>query len=262
MLSAWFWTALILTVVVFSLLVKLGFWQWERGLEKQDIESMLAERAQQPPTLLSEQDIPTAVSMANVDAAQHEYRAFLGYPILAKLQPEPILFYLDNQTVDGKVGYLVYQLMQDSSGRRIMLELGFAPVMGSRDALPYISPFTGHVQVTGRLYQKQPNPLGNALYLETLPMLQEVNASTYKTYRIQNLNLADMAEWMTQPLLGWVIQPTDGSTGNVHPWKPISMNSNKHFGYSLQWFSMAAVFAFIMLAVARRSFKSSRKEAS
>ncbi|MCL9773689.1 SURF1 family protein [Vibrio methylphosphonaticus] len=261
MLSGWFWAALILTVVVFSLLVKLGFWQWERGVEKQDIESMLVERAQQLPAQLSELDIPTAAATGNTDDPQYDYYAFLGFPVLANLQPEPILFYLDNQTVDGKVGYLVYQLMRDSVGRRILIELGFAPVVGSRDVLPFVSPFTGNKKVRGRLYQKQPNPLGNMLYLETLSTLQEVKAGVYTYHRIQNLNLADLAEWLSQPLLSWVIQPTDGSTGNVHPWKPISMNSNKHFGYSMQWFSMAVVFALIMLVVVRRMFKSSRKEA-
>lgn len=44
-LSKRFWVAVGLTVVVFSLLVKLGFWQFERGQEKQALEQAILARA-------------------------------------------------------------------------------------------------------------------------------------------------------------------------------------------------------------------------
>lgn len=44
-LSKRFWVAVGLTVVVFSLLVKLGFWQLERGQEKQALEQAILARA-------------------------------------------------------------------------------------------------------------------------------------------------------------------------------------------------------------------------
>ncbi|MFA0086622.1 SURF1 family protein [Vibrio sp. 10N.261.51.F12] len=254
--SGWFWAALILTVVVFSVLVKLGLWQWDRGLEKQNIERMLEEREQQQVVELSSLVIPNASQQNEAD-----YLRWLGMPIVAKLRPQPILFFLDNQTVDGKVGYLVYQLMHSELGRSVLFEIGFTPVIGGREVLPAVNPVTQPMSVTGRLYQKQRNPLGNKLYLEAFEPSHIDGLGTVQTYRVQHLNLTAIYDVVEQPVLSWVIQPTDGSTDYVHPWKPISMNANKHFGYSLQWFSMAAVFASIMIFVAFKVFKSSRKEA-
>ncbi len=43
------WVAAILTVVSVGLLIKLGFWQLDRGNEKLQYEQQLLERAQQSP---------------------------------------------------------------------------------------------------------------------------------------------------------------------------------------------------------------------
>ncbi|WP_338165950.1 SURF1 family protein [Vibrio sp. 10N] len=230
-----FWVGLVLTVVVFSSLVKLGLWQHQRGNEKVALEQSLALRAQQPASDLSSLDLPLA------HQNEHDYQRWIAVPVSAHFNPEPLLFFLDNQTFDGRVGYLVLQVVRSShTGQPFLLELGFVAGGSDRQMLPAIRALNEPVTVTGRLYKKMDSPLGTELYAEGF------GAELISQFRIQHLNVAQIGELIGQELSAWVIQPTDTSTAYPHPWKPVSMNSAKHFGYSFQWFTMAAVLLFVV----------------
>lgn len=165
------------------------------------------------------------------------------------------MFFLDNQTFDGKVGYLVLQLMRDTekANQRYLVELGFVAGGLDRQTLPSVSTLLEPVTFSGRLYKKMDSPLGSELYTERFDI-----DSTLQ-YRIQHLNTAQISELVGAELSAWVVQPTDTLTDYPHPWKPVSMNSAKHFGYSFQWFTMAAVFAFVVsMAFWRSSLYRSR----
>ncbi|GAL36766.1 hypothetical protein JCM19240_2835 [Vibrio maritimus] len=74
-----FWVGLVLTVVVFSSLVKLGLWQKQRGNEKVALEQSLALRAQQSPVALSSLDLPLA------QHGDHNYQRWIAVPVSAHL---------------------------------------------------------------------------------------------------------------------------------------------------------------------------------
>lgn len=235
-----FWTGIVLTVAVFSTLVKLGFWQQQRGNEKSQLESMLAQRSEQSPSSLS------SVRFSHAPQLSDDYFRWIGVPVFAEVAPLPQLIYLDNQTVDGQVGYLVYQLSADNQARFWLVELGFVKGMVQRHSLPAVELLTHPVMMTGRLYRKMTSPLGNKLYPE------DFSSSATTTWRIQNLNLEALAEHIGKPLQPWVIQPIDSTTPYEHPWKPLSMNSAKHYAYAFQWFAMALVFALVVGIAAYR----------
>jgi cytochrome oxidase assembly protein ShyY1 len=248
-----FWVGLVLTVVVFSSLVKLGLWQKQRGNEKMALEQSLALRAEQPPVVLSSLDLPLA------HQGDHDYQNWIAVPVSAHLVPEPVLFFLDNQTLDGGVGYLVLQMMRDieKANQRYLVELGFVAGGLDRQTLPSVSALLEPVVFSGRLYKKMNSPLGSELYTERFDL------ESTQQYRIQHLNTAQISELVGAELSAWVVQPTDALTAYPHPWKPVSMNSAKHFGYSFQWFTMATVFAIVVLiAFWRTSFQLKRKLAS
>ncbi|ASI92124.1 hypothetical protein BSZ05_20120 [Vibrio mediterranei] len=243
--SVKFWVGFVLTVVVFSTLVKLGLWQLQRGNDKSHMESMLAQRSKQSPISLS------SVHFSNTSQSNSDYLDWIGVPVFAEVTPLPELFYLDNQTFEGQVGYVVYQLIIDGQSRFLLLELGFVKGMEQRQSLPVVEQLTHPLMITGRLYQKLDSPLGNELYPE------DFTSSTSTRFRIQNLNIGSLAELTGKPLQAWALQPIDSTTPYAHPWKPLSMNSTKHYGYAFQWFSMALVFAFVVgIAVYRWARKT------
>ncbi|HHX8565570.1 MULTISPECIES: SURF1 family protein [unclassified Vibrio] len=231
-LSKRFWVAVGLTVVVFSLLVKLGFWQLERGQEKQALEQAILARADSAYQTLGEV------------LEENDWRegSILGKKVEANVVPQafPVIL-LDNQTHQGNVGYLAFQIvsMSDESGTYALLELGFLEGIADRSVLPTVTTLEVSTFITGRLYRKSANPLSSEL-------MPEVGDAI----RVQNLNIAQLNQLLNIELMPAVLQPDNLKNWPYDfPWNPLPLNSAKHFGYSIQWFSMAGVFLLLTLIV-------------
>ncbi|MCA2413046.1 SURF1 family protein [Vibrio chemaguriensis] len=231
-LSKRFWVAVGLTVVVFSLLVKLGFWQLERGQEKQALEQAILARADSAYQALGEV------------LEENDWRegSILGKKVEANVVPQafPVIL-LDNQTHQGNVGYLAFQIvsMSDESGTYALLELGFVEGIADRSVLPTVTTLEVSTFISGRLYRKTANPLSSEL-------MPEVGDAI----RVQNLNIAQLNQLLNIELMPAVLQPDNLKNWPYDfPWNPLPLNSAKHFGYSIQWFSMAGVFLLLTLIV-------------
>ncbi|MFH4456156.1 SURF1 family protein [Vibrio alginolyticus] len=231
-LSKRFWVAVGLTVVVFSLLVKLGFWQLERGQEKRALEQAILARADSAYQALGEV------------LEENDWRegSILGKKVEANVVPQafPVIL-LDNQTHQGNVGYLAFQIvsMSDESGTYALLELGFVEGIADRSILPTVTTLEVSIFISGRLYRKSANPLSSEL-------MPEVGDAI----RVQNLNIVHLNQLLNIELMPAVLQPDNLKNWPYDfPWNPLPLNSAKHFGYSIQWFSMAGVFLLLTLIV-------------
>lgn len=214
------------TVIVFSILVKLGFWQLERAQYKADLQQALSHRQS-----------AAALSYSRLlDLSR--LQAINGFKLQASVTPiSQDIFLLDNQVYQGRVGYLALQALKvNESNLWLLVELGFVPASLDRNELPKVEPIITPSELVGRVYQKQINPMSSELMAE---------ASWPK--RIQNLNISQLSELIDRPLANFVLQPNSISNSDYpHPWQPIPLSSQKHQGYAVQWFSMAAVFSLIM----------------
>ncbi|HHX8440586.1 TPA: SURF1 family protein [Vibrio diabolicus] len=231
-LSKRFWVAVGLTVVVFSLLVKLGFWQLERGQEKQALEQAILARADSAYQTLGEV----------LEENNWREGSILGKKVEANVVPQafPVIL-LDNQTHQGNVGYLAFQIvsMSDESGTYALLELGFVEGIADRSILPTVTTLEVSTFISGRLYRKSANPLSSEL-------MPEVGDAI----RVQNLNIVQLNQLLNIELMPAVLQPDNLKNWPYDfPWNPLPLNSAKHFGYSIQWFSMAGVFLLLTLIV-------------
>ncbi|WP_232281715.1 SURF1 family protein [Vibrio furnissii] len=230
------WVGAVLTVVVFALLVKLGFWQLARGEEKLHLETRLAARAQMAPLSLA-----TALE-------RYPMAELTGLRVTVTLDPHSdATFLLDNQTFDGKVGYLAYQLAKQQDGHWMLIERGFVPAGNDRRVLPQVDWLTEPQTLTGRLYARSTNPFSDALGLEA-----------GNPHRIQNLNVEALSQWLGTPILPVAFQPQQANWPYPQPWQPLAMSAQKHFGYALQWFTMAAVLAVIVLVIGVRVWRAGR----
>ncbi|RTR38167.1 SURF1 family protein [Shewanella canadensis] len=218
---------IIVTVSLFLFLVKLGFWQLSRAEEKELWQTQLTSRqAAAPLSYVELLSLPKTESLT-------------GYRLTVTAHPlAEQVFLLDNQIFNGRVGYLALQLMEISPDKPwLLIELGFIPVTADRSSLPSIKPITMTQSLTGRLYQKQSNPMSSALMAE--PGWPK---------RIQNLNVGEMSQLVNHPIAAAVLQPEQIKGIELpHPWKPIPLSAQKHRGYALQWFSMAFAFAILVL---------------
>ncbi|PTO52660.1 cytochrome oxidase biogenesis protein [Vibrio splendidus] len=253
--SKGFWVAVVLTVVSVGILIKLGLWQLDRGNEKLRYEQQLSERAQQ-----SSRSLDTVISKwkgLRTQAQGASEQLFLnGLKVDVELEaPSGLVVLLDNQINQGTVGYVIYMLgevrFKDENNslvaeKQLLIDLGFVAASNDRRELPQLGNITLPTNMSGRLYTRSVNPLSHELGLEN---------TTPK--RIQNINITVLSEYTGQDVLPFVFQPQSLESWPYELlWRPTAMKSEKHFGYSFQWFVMAAVLLFLMLLIGYRYLKA------
>lgn len=219
-------------MVAFSILVNLGLWQLSRAEEKRAIEQQVNQR-----------DSQQWISLGQISADQ------LAIPTGVKVEFEALpvkdrYLLLDNQNYQGEVGYIALQLVKAQSGEWVLLERGFIRAPKLRTQLPEVNWLVEPMKVQGRLYRKSSNPLSYDLYLESgVPS------------RIQNLNYAELEKSWGIELARYVVQPQVDNWPYPQPWQPVAMKSEKHHGYAVQWFSMAAALLLLSSIILIRQFK-------
>ncbi|MEZ8686560.1 SURF1 family protein [Vibrio splendidus] len=253
--SKGFWIAVVLTVVSVGALIKLGLWQLERGNEKLRYEQQLSERAQQ-----SSRSLDAVISDWKDSRIQEqgasEQLSLNGLKVDVELEtPSGLVVLLDNQVNQGTVGYVIYMLgevrFKDENEslvaeKQLLIDLGFVAASNDRRELPQLGNTTLPIKMSGRLYTRSVNPLSHELGLEN---------TTPK--RIQNINITALSEYTGQAVFPFVFQPQSLESWPYELlWRPTAMKSEKHFGYSFQWFVMAAVLLFLMLLIGYRYLKT------
>ncbi|MCG9555541.1 SURF1 family protein [Vibrio sp. Isolate31] len=246
--SKGFWFAVALTLVSVGTLIKLGLWQLDRGNEKLRYEQQLSQRAVQPSKPLD--TVLNEWGEAHVGTQQPVPPSTLnGLKADVELvEPSGLILLLDNQVNQGIVGYVIYMLgeVQTQDVRKqLLIDLGFVAASNDRRELPEIEKITLPIEVSGRLYTRSVNPLSQQLGLEN---------TTPK--RIQNINIEALSQYMGQEVLPFIFQPQSLDSWPYEMlWRPTAMKSEKHFGYSFQWFVMAAVLLSLMLLIGFRYLK-------
>ncbi|MEZ9292813.1 SURF1 family protein [Vibrio cyclitrophicus] len=251
--SKGFWIAVVLTVVSVGILIKLGLWQLDRGNEKLRYEQQLSERAQQSPRSLD--GVISELQNSRTQAQDlSEQQSLNGLKVDVTLETSSgLVILLDNQINQGTVGYVIYMLGEvQGQGKQflhkhqLLIDLGFVVASRDRRELPQLGNITLPTNMSGRLYTRSVNPLSHELGLEN---------TTPK--RIQNINITALSEYTGQAVLPFVFQPQSLESWPYELlWRPTAMKSEKHFGYSFQWFVMAAVLLFLMLLIGYRYLKA------
>ncbi|QSX29968.1 SURF1 family protein [Shewanella cyperi] len=222
------------TLGLFVVLVKLGLWQLSRAEEK----TLLARQMEQR----QDRELSVAELERMPESELTGYRLKVEGRFLS-----PVLL-LDNQVYQGKVGYLVYRVLDSGAQKKLLVEQGFIAAPATRDQLPDVPVPPDPVVLSGRLYQRHSNPLSPGLG-------PEIGAVT----RIQNLELAELERFLALPLQKAVLQP-DKLPGAELPrqWLPMPMAASKHLGYAVQWFALAWALLLLSLWAWWRSSKQDK----
>jgi surfeit locus 1 family protein len=226
------WRITVFTVVMVTLMVSLGLWQLQRAEEKGALSLAFQQRQLQRPALLSELwgEPPAALAYApvrlNGTFLQDEY------------------FLLDNRISGGHFGYEVLGILQlgDGSGS-VLVNRGWIAGDSSRRELPDVPEVAGQVSLTGHVYVAPGAPY--------LLAEQQLQAGWPK--RIQAVEMDKIQPPMMLVTPGRVFPypvriDADGPGALLVDWKVVNISPQKHQGYAVQWFTMAAVlFIFYVL---------------
>ena len=234
---------LIMALIVLLAMLRLGVWQLQRADDKRQVLSQRVSKSEQAPVdLLSiVDDIKINQDRFRQVIAQGAYEAHKS-------------IYIDNQVVNGQVGYQIFTPITLASGQVVLVGRGWLPVGDSRDVLPRFDTPTETQQLVGRLNvpMAQP-PLWDDSY--------KVNDGAVWQY----LPIDEYARQMQLNVLPLVLElaPEDASSEKVieapfvRKWAAINDEwVAKHQGYAFQWFAMAAAFFIACVVLLFRQFST------
>lgn len=226
--------ALLAGVLVLALLLRLGVWQLERARYKDALQARF-----EASEALAPQSPEDLLALPDRDA-WHFRRARFSGSVLASRQ-----YLLDNRTWQGRAGYHVLTVVR-SPGFAVLVNRGWVPVGPDRSTPPAVEPAANGGGFTGRLV---PPPRGGLL-------LGESGYERGPWPRVvQRVDLASM-----EADTGLTLLPAMLLLDPTHPdcyvceWHAVpGVSAERHRGYAVQWFSLAAALIVIVVVVSLRS---------
>ena len=236
-----------LTIIVFAGLVKLSFWQYNRGFEKEKRAIRITQLNQQSPLTLSE------IVKLSQDKQFTGKESINDFPVTITGQfNDDFVFLLDNQVENNSLGYRVFQVVQTPTNS-VLINLGWVQGSIDRSILPDVTPLNG-----------QHNFRGHVRIIEQGIMLTAQNFTQPSwPLRVQQIELdkfsALISPLIDKPLLPFVIyvDPED-NLGYKKNWHPMVMPAEKHFGYAFQWAALATAWLILMICLRIKTQKSAR----
>lgn len=218
------------------LFVALGRWQWERGAAK---DLLLAEQAR----ALAE-PVPTALS----DALAWEADAVRRAEGRGEFVDAPALL-LDNQSREGRAGVKAYRLFRPhGASRDVLVDLGWLPLPADR-ALPAIPRPEGEWLLYGLL---APPPSTG------LRMAAAESVAPDGTRLLLYLDTEALSATLARPVAAQVLRLDPalplGYARDLDP-LPNTLPPERHRGYAVQWWGLAAAVAAIALLLGLRRSK-------
>ena len=234
------------TVVVVGVGIALGNWQMRRAEEKIAVAVQLHERGMQAPVVLGDgggkqEDDRVGTSAHPTFRRIHMTGQFVtGWPV-----------FLDNRPHAGRAGfYLAMPFRIAGSDRHVLVLRGWLP----RDPreygrLPEYATPQGTTTVEGVVVDKA----GHVMQLGTA-------AAVKPGAIVQNLEVEEMARASGLRLEPFFVQQTGPQVAGdpiVRDWPAPDTGIDKHRGYAVQWYALAAMAALFFVIT---GFRSGRKQ--
>jgi surfeit locus 1 family protein len=237
-------------LIVFICLIKLSFWQYNRGFEKEQRSLRITQlNAESPLTLNEIVNLPKDKQFTGKESIN-------DFPVTIKGQfNENYIFLLDNQVEKSSLGYRVLQVVQTPS-HAVLVNLGWVQGSIDRSVLPDIAPLGGQFTFQGHVR-----------LVEQGIMLQAQDFSQPSwPLRVQQIELTKFSTLISplidKPLLPFVIYVDPKETlGYIKNWHPMVMPAEKHFGYAFQWAALAIAWLILMISLRIKTIKTIRDPA-
>lgn len=228
------WLGWALAVLGMTAFTALGSWQLSRMHEKQ---AMLDATAQ---VLARRQALPLAAAGDAQRARDYDWVQGAG----AFVDAPAVL--LDNQSRNERPGVRSYRLFRDATGSEVLVELGWLPLDGTR-RMPTVAPIPGQRDIRGLLLPPPSHGLAAAV----------AEAQPDGTILATSLDAAALPALLGRQTLPPRVLRLDPALrlGYVRDLDvlPNTMPPQRHLGYAVQWFALAAaVLVTALLLTFRR----------
>lgn len=230
-------------LIAVSFLISLGVWQLGRAEEKKAL--LLAQ------ALSADKEIIKIESMleSNIENLRYRKIKISGYYDNAHQ------FLIDNQIVNGQVGYFVMTpLLLEHSSKAILVNRGWLPLNKNRKILPELLITTKKTTVTGTI-NRFPS-VGMILAGAEIP-----TEGWPSVVHLVDTNI--LAKKLAYALLPFQIElDNNRQEGYVREWKKSSgITAEKHIAYAVQWFALAFTLTVLLIVFSRQvNAKTAKKK--
>ncbi len=223
------WRLLVFSGFFLPVLLALGIWQLDRAAEKQALLAQWSDPVQARPWTGLEPE-----------------KLVVGQPVTMAGHYSTLNWLLDNRTRDGVPGYEVLTLFFPDEGRPVVVNRGWIAGTSRREQLPEFSTPADPVRLRGRI-SDYPEP----------PVLSTGPVAEGWPRRVQSLPRARAAE-VEQSVPGYILQLENGNQPGAFraDWEPDMMGPQTHYGYALQWFSLAVALIILTIIASYRKQES------
>lgn len=217
---------LLFSLILIPFLLWLGNWQLQRAEEKRSIVALHADNQAAPRVELNTLSDSTGL----------QYRRVI---VAGQFRASPA-FVIDNKVRHGRPGYEIAQVFVPSDGSpALLVNRGWLAAPLDRRQLPELQPVVGTVRIHGALYRR----LSGGLQLD-----DRVEPPLAALQRVGWLDVARVANWLDEPLFSYQLRLERDSPAALQTgWPVVAIYPQKHTGYAVQWFIMAAVLAVLTL---------------
>jgi surfeit locus 1 family protein len=218
------------------LTVSLGNWQLRRADEKLALQAAWDRAEQAAPVPVTGTDIAAVTGRLPLQV-QLRGRFLSAHEV-----------WLDNRQMDGQSGLMLVTPLRLADGAVVLVNRGFAR-RDPRDRLrlPEVARPDGEVTVVG---------LAVAQTARVLQLGQNAPAAGGRPAVWQNLDYDDFERTSGLTVARWVVQQLNGADdGLLRNWPRLASGVDKHRGYALQWFALAALITVLTAVVGLRELK-------
>ena len=227
----------LVTILLFPLLLRLGFWQLARADQKRVILANQHAKMDLPPLPINQR------VGANED---YEYRHLqVSGKFLVKYQ-----IFIDNKVHEGQAGYdVVTPLQIKQTNQVVLVDRGWVPLCESRATLPHIDTPDREVTLTG------------------IADYHTKDVVSFGAGNRSNQGWPAVVRWVDIPAIHaetklellpfMLLLDPKANYGFVRKWQFINMPPEKHVSYAVQWFAMAAALLVIYFVVNAKRIRES-----
>lgn len=230
------WIPVVITLIAFILLTRLGSWQLSRAVEKE-------QRLEQ----IAQYQALDVVSLADVLQISQTYDPTGVTVALNGSFANPQSWLLDNKVVKGQTGYdVLLALKTPNQQHAVLVNMGWIKAdYAKRDVLPSFTIPTDQVSITG--FVKAKDLASFALSNES------VNHQAWPQ-RIQQIDLDRLEQQSSLSFHPFVVYAQQAENfGFVHHYQPVVMPPEKHRAYALQWFLLSIAVLVIFVFASRET---------
>jgi surfeit locus 1 family protein len=222
------------TLLLIAAFMALGFWQLDRMRQKQALFDAFAQGAGAAREL-SDVAPGSDARFTHVAASGHYDSAHQ--------------FLLDNMTHAGRAGFRVLTPFVYAEGATVLVDRGWVALGATREQLPEISVGEGSRRVAGRLDELP------AAGIE----LRASDAATAWPRVLSYPRHAELSAALERPLYPHIILlDPDQPDGYVREWRPSTFPPERHLGYAITWFALAATVVVVFVVINFRPLKGRR----